>query len=199
MTMSRKLSPKFGDRDFRNGRRRFLMSLAALPIAALAIENPASAGTLPEDILKGQIIVSDSSLPTKWSSPSEYAGRLKKLHKSSFFYDKKTGKIQIYYAAFFPKPVDDLEVAFVVYDITNGVANQNKKGSWEAFLGRKGERVLFNSIEFDKEDFEMNKKYRLVVQYRGKSLAYTDIILRGEGPKYSGKVEFTEEEAKQKQ
>ena len=59
--------------------------------------------------------------------------------------------------------------------------------------------MLFNSIEFDKEDFEMNKKYRLVVQYRGKSLAFTDITLRGEGPKYSGKVEFTEEEAKQKQ
>ena len=113
--------------------------------------------------------------------------------------EKKTGKIQIYYAAFFADPVNDLEVNFVVYDITNGVANQNKKGSWEAFLGRKGERVLFNSIELDKEDFEMNKKYRFVIEFKRKPLAYADVMLIGEGPKYSGKVEFTEDEAKQKQ
>lgn len=199
MTMSRKLSPKSGERDFRTSRRGLLLSLAALPMAALAIENPALAGGMPEDHLKGMIIVSDSSLPTKWTSPGEYASRLKKLHKSSFFYDKKTGKIQLYYAAFFAQPVNDLEVTFVVYDITNGVASQNKKGSWEAFLGKKGERVLFNSIELDKDDFEMNKKYRFVVEYRRKPLAVADIMLRGEGPKYSGKVEFTEDEAKQKQ
>jgi hypothetical protein len=199
MTMSRKLSPILGDRAFPTGRRTFLMSLAALTTVSLASVNPAAAGALPEDILKGTIIVSESSLPTKWSSPGEYASRLKKLHKSTLFYDKKTGKLQIYYAAFFAQPVNDLEVNFVVFDITNGVANQNQKGKWEAFLGRKGERVLFNSIELDKEDFEMNKKYRFVIQYRGKSLAYSDVTIRGEGPKYSGKVEFSEEEAKQKQ
>jgi hypothetical protein len=199
MTMSRKLSPKSGDRDFRTGRRAFLMSLAALPIVPLATEQAASAKGAPEDLLAGTIIISDASLPTKWTSPGEYASRLRKLHKKSLVYDKKTGKIQVYYAAFFSKPVDDLEVAFVIYDITNGVANQNKKGSWEAFLGRKGERVLFNSVELDKEDFEMNKKYRFVIQYKRASLAFTDIMILGEGPKYSGKVEFTEDEAKQKQ
>lgn len=200
MSMSQKLSPKSGDRDLRLGRRGFLTaSLSGLAgLATLSIAETAEAGGAPEDILKGTIIVSESPLPTKWTSPGEYAGRLKKLHKTSLFYDKKTGKIQVYYAAFFAQPVNDLEVNFVVFDITNGIANQNKKGSWEAFLGRKGERVLFNSIELDKEDFEMNKKYRFVIQYRGKSLAYSDVTLRGEGPKYSGKVEFTEEEAKKK-
>jgi hypothetical protein len=198
MSMSQKLSPKKGDRALnpgRLGRRTFLMSLAAIT----SLAGTAHAGTAPEDILKGTIIISEERLPTKWTSAGAYASQLKKLHKSTLFYDKKTGKIQIYYAAFFPKAVDDLEVAFVIYDITNGVANQNKKGSWEAFLGRKGERVLFNSVELDKEDFEMNKKYRFVIQYRGKPLAYSDVTIRGEGPKYSGKVEFTEEEAKQKQ
>ena len=37
---------------------------------------------------------------------------------------------------------------------TNGAASKAKKGAWEAFLGRKGERVLFNSVELDKEDLQ---------------------------------------------
>ncbi len=180
------------------GRRVFLLSSAALLAVLFGLANGAHARALPEDILKGTMIISDESLPTKWTSPGEYASRLKKLHKSSVIYDKKTGKVQVYYAAFFAQPVDDVQVNFVIYDITNGAANKAKKGSWEAFLGRKGERVLFNSVELDKEDLEMNKKYLFAVEYRGKILAKSEINLRGEAPKYSGKVEFSDEETKKK-
>lgn len=41
----------------------------------------AHGGTTPEDLLKGQLLASDQAFPTKWSSPEEYAARLKKLHK----------------------------------------------------------------------------------------------------------------------
>jgi hypothetical protein len=175
-----------------------LSGLLALLLVATA--GPAVAkGGAPEDLLKGTLIISDSSLPTRWTSPGAYAGQLKKLHKSSLNYDKKTGKVQVYYAAFFAEPVNDIQVNFVIYDITNGVANKAKKGAWEAFLGRKGERVLFNSVELDKEDLEMNKKYLFAIEYRSKILAKSELILRGEAPKYSGKVEFTDEETKKKQ
>lgn len=180
------------------GRRSFLLGLLGLGAALSLGAGTAAAGKTPEDILQGTMIISDSSLPTKWSSPAAYAAQLKKLHKSSLFYDKKTGKIQIYYAAFFAQPVNDVQVNFVIYDITNGVANKLKKGAWEAFLGRKGERVLFNSVELDKEDVEMNKKYMFAIERGGKIIAKSEMTLRGEAPKYSGKVEFTEEETKNK-
>jgi xylose isomerase len=69
----------------------------------------------------------------------------------------------------------------------------------EAFLGRKGERALFNSVELDKEDIEMNKKYMFAVEYKGKILASGQIIILGEKPKFSGKVDFNEEDTKKKE
>ena len=173
----------------------FVIGLGAL----LCLPGPSHAAQMPEDILKGKLIVSTESLPTKWSSAAQFASKLKSLHKSSVTYDKKTGKVEIYYAGFFAQPVPDVQVNFVIYDITDKAAGRAKKGAWEAFLGRKGDRVIFNRVELDKEDVEMNKKYLLAIEFRGKIIASSELIVRGEGPKYSGKVEFTEDETKKKE
>ena len=167
--------------------------------ALLSLPSLAHAAQMPEDILKGKLIVSTESLPTKWTSAAQFAARLKSLHKSSVTYDKKTGKVEIYYAGFFAQPVPDVQVNFVIYDITDKSAGKAKKGAWEAFLGRKGDRVIFNRVELDKEDLEMNKKYLLAIEFRGRIIAQSELIIRGEGPKYSGKVEFSEEEAQKKE
>ncbi len=177
--------------------RRAILWLLALGV--LLAPQTLVAGGKPEDLLKGQLLISDSSFPLKWTSPGEYASRLKKLHKSSLFYDKKTGKLTIYYAAFFAQPVNDVQVNFVIYDITSGANAKVKKGAWEAFLGRKGERAIFNSVELDKEDIEMNKKYLFAIESGRQIIAKGELTLRGEPPKYSGKVEFSEEDTKKKE
>ncbi len=177
--------------------RRLVLRLLALCL--LVLPGTLHAAAKPEDLLKGQLIINDASFPLKWTSAAEYASRLKKLHKSSLFYDKKTGKLTIYYAAFFAQPVNDVQVNFVIYDITNGANAKVKKGAWEAFLGRKGERALFNSVELDKEDIEMNKKYMFAIESGRTIIAKGEITLRGELPKYSGKVEFSEEDTKKKE
>ena len=168
--------------------------------AALAISPGlpvAHAGkVLPEDLLKGRLIISDRALPTSWSSPSAYASQLRGMNKSRIAYDKKTGKVTVHYAGFFAQPVNDVQVDFVIYDITGGA--RIKKGAWEAFLGKRGERVIFNSVELDKEFQEMNKKYLFTIENRRKVLASGEVIVTGEGPHYSGKVEFSDEETKQK-
>jgi hypothetical protein len=167
-----------------------LLSLAAsLPAVAVA------KGPAPEDLLKGKIIISDRPFPMHWNSASAYAAQLKGMNKATLWYDKKTGKVKVQYAAFFAKPLNDVQVDLVIYDITNGA--RDRKAATEQFMNR-GERVLFNSVELDKEDYEMNKKYRFVIENRHQPLASGEFILRGEGPHYSGKVNFTEEEAKQK-
>jgi hypothetical protein len=150
-------------------------------------------GPMPEDLLKGRIIISDKRLPTNWTSVPAYVGQLKNLNKTTLWYDKKTNKLKIEYAAFFAKAVNDVQVDLVIFDITNGANTQ--KAATEQFMNR-GERVLFNSVTFDNEDFEMNKKYRLVIQSRHVPIASGEFILRGEGPHYSGKVTFSEEETK---
>ena len=193
--MSKELSLALPVSRVRQTHRVFALTLAA----ALCTPLVASARTTPEDLLKGYLLVSDSSFPLKWTSPTEYASRLKKLHRSSLFYDKKTGKLTVYYAAFFAQPVNDVQVNFVIYDITNGPNAKVKKGAWEAFLGRKGERALFNSVEIDKEDIEMNKKYLFAIEFRRVIIAKGEVTLRGEAPKYSGKVDFSVEDTKKKE
>ncbi len=151
-------------------------------------------GQQPEDLLKGRIIVSDKKLPMNWNSVPAYVAQLKNLNKGTLWYDKKSNKLKVEYAAFFAKPVNDVQVDLTIYDVTNGANIQ--KGAFEQFMNR-GDRVLFNSIVLDNEDFEMNKKYKLVITSRHSIIATGEIILRGEGPHYSGKVTFSEDEAKQ--
>ncbi|MSP59673.1 MAG: hypothetical protein EXR72_04905 [Myxococcales bacterium] len=173
---------------------KYAAAVLALTLATPALLPQALAkGPMPEDLLKGRIIISDRRLPTSWSSVPSYVAQLKNLNKTTLWYDKKTNKLKIEYAAFFSKPINDVQVDLVIYDITNG-ANA-RKAATEQFMNR-GDRALFNSVTFDNEDFEMNKKYRLVIESRHAVLASGEFILRGEGPHYSGKVTFSEDETK---
>lgn len=168
---------------------------AALAMVLLTGSAAFAKGPVPEDALKGKIIISDKPLPTRWSSVGAYVAQLKGLNKGTLWYDKKSGKLTIQYAAFFAKPVDDVQVNLVLFDVTNGAHTQ--KVSTENFMNR-GDRVLFNSVVFDKEDIEGNKKYLLTIQDRGRVIASGTFILREEGPKYSGKVTFSDDETKAK-
>jgi hypothetical protein len=152
----------------------------------------AAKGPSPEDLLKGRLIISDKMLPTRWNSVGSYVSQLKSLNRETLWYDKKTGKLTIQYAAFFARPVDDVQVNLVVYDVTAGAHKQLT--STENFMQR-GDRVLFNSVIFDKEDIEGNKKVMLTIQDRGRIIASGTFTLRMEGPHYSGKVNFSEDEA----
>jgi len=167
----------------------FLFAFLLAPLPALA------KGQAPEDLLAGKIIITDKPLPMRWNSVGAYVSQLKAMNKGTIWYDKKTGKVKIEYAAFFSRPINDVQVDLVIYDVTNGA--KARKSTTENFMHR-GDRVLFNAVLFDKEDFEMNKKYMFVIESRHVQLATGTFILRGEGPHYSGKVDFTDEETKQK-
>jgi hypothetical protein len=162
---------------------------------AMGVAGVASAKSAPEDVLKGRIIISDKSLPTRWSSVGSYVSQLNGLNKRTIWYDKKTGKVTVQYAAFFAKPVNDSQVMLVLYDITRGAHNQ--KVATENFL-QHGDRVLFNSVELNKEDLEGNKEYLMTIEDRHRIIASGKFILREEGPHYSGKVTFSDEDTKDK-
>jgi len=152
-------------------------------------------GPAPEDFLKGKLIISDKPLPTKWNSVSSYVSQLKGMSKETLWYDKKTGKLTVQYAAFFSQPVQDVQVNLVLYDITRGA--HTMKVSTENFMTR-GDRVLFNSVVFDKEDIEGNRKYLMTIEDRRRVIASGTFILREDGPHYSGKVTFSDDEAQNK-
>ena len=154
------------------------IAFASLLLFFGAIAGPLEAKTV-EDVLAGTLILDEGALPTKYSSTDEYASRLRKLSKTTLAYDKKTGKVRIYYAAFFAQPVNDLQVDFVIYDISNGIAGKLKKGAWPASLGRKGERAVYGSAELDQKKLGGNKKFQIAIEYKGKTLAYSQVSVRG--------------------
>lgn len=170
--------------------------LLALSLLTLTLCGPSLAhakGRLPEDLLKGQMIITDQRLPTHWDSVASYVKQLKKMNKTTLWYDEKSGQLTVQYAAFFAQPVNDVQVDLVIYDVTGH--ERSRKASTEQFMSR-GERALFNSVLFDKRDFDINRKYRLVIESRRKPIAWGEFTLRGEGPHYSGKVNFSDDEAK---
>jgi hypothetical protein len=172
--------------------RRLMFS--ALLLSACLSPAFAKKESLPEDALKGKIIISDKPLPTKWSSASSYVAQLKGLNKSTLWYEKKSGKVTIQYAAFFAQPVADIQVNLVLYDVTGG--GRVQKVSTENFMQR-GDRVLFNSVVFDKEEIEGNKKYLMAIEDRRRTIASATFTLREEGPHYSGTVSFSDDETKE--
>ena len=172
-------------------RRATTLALVLFTFTAASAE----AKQAPEDSLKGKVILSDKAIPTRWSSVGSYVSQLKGLTKGTFWYDKKTGKVTLQYAAFFAQPVNDVQVDLVIYDVSNGAHTQ--KISSENFMNR-GDRVIFNTVTLDKEDLEGNKKYLFAIEFHHRAIASTTFILRAEGEHYSGKVSFSDEETKPK-
>ena len=173
----------------------FKRGCIALVMMLAAVAHAKGKGPVPEDFLKGKIIISDKSLPMHWNSVSSYVAQLKGLNKGTFWYDKKTGKLTVYYAAFFAQPVMDVQVMLVLYDVTDGPKQQ--KVATENFMTR-GDRVLFNSVVFDKEDIDANRKYIMTIEDRHRVIASGNFILRAEGPHYSGKVTFSDDDTQKK-
>jgi hypothetical protein len=172
---------------------RTLRIVLPFVVIALMTGGALAKGAMPEDSLKGRIIVSDKPLPTSWKSVPSYVSQLRQLDKSVFWYDKTSGKVTLQYAAFFAQPLPDAQVDLVMVDVTSGAHLQ--KFSTENFA-RTGERVLFNTVELSKEDIEPNRKYLLMVQSHRRIIASVTFILRGQGPNFSGKVNFSDEETK---
>jgi hypothetical protein len=158
--------------------------------------SPAAAAKKPEDVFGGRIMVSDKPYPLEAKSANAYIQTVKKQSKDRFQEDKEKTQWKIYYAAFFKKPVNDLEIKTTLYDITDG--NQRFIDSWEEYLNDRGQRVVIGNLKLKRQDGKVNpnSKIMLVMESGGKIVASTQFYILGEGKKYTGKVEFSDEETK---
>ena len=170
-----------------------------LAFLVLAFAGPASAAK-PEDVFKGKIIITKNRLPMKFSSQGAFISALQKgkIDKIQPTEEKgETGKWNLEYIAFFAQPLDDSEIQVKFYDITSG---EKKYIAGDPQMTReKGSRIFGASIELAKPEFDVRKHYMMNIESRGRTLATTTFWLLGKGANYSGKVEFTDAEAKGKQ
>ena len=149
----------------------------------------------PEDVFGGRIMVSDKPYPLEAKSPSAYISQVKKQSKDRFQEDKEKGQWKVYYAAFFKKPLNDLEIKVTIYDVSDG--GQRFIDSWEEFLTQRNQRVITGNLKLKRQEGKVNpnSKILMVMESKGSIVASASFYIIGEGKKFSGKVEFSEEEA----
>lgn len=180
-------------------RRRIVTALSAtlVPLAVGAGAGVAHAAK-PEDVFKGKIILTASRLPTRFPSPAAMIAAIQKAKTDKIWPKEEKGNDhavwKIEYIAFFAQPLNDNELTLKFWELAGGT--QRYVAGDEQYTREKGSRLFASSIEITKPDFEQNKKYMMTLETGRRVLASTIFWLRGKGPNYSGKVEFSDDEAK---
>ena len=154
---------------------RFLRTFALLSLLVTGLIGAGVAvAAKPEDVFKGKI---DKIWPTEEKGPEQ-------------------GTWNLEYAAFFAQPLNDSEIQVKFYDITGG--EKRYVAGDPQYTRDRNSRVFVSSIQLDKPAFDVRKHYLMTLESRSHVIASTQFWLLGKGANYSGKVEFSDAEAKGK-
>jgi len=162
-------------------------------VSIAAFGGRAEAQRGPEKVFAGKILLSSKRFPTQAKSANAYVAALKKQSKSTFLEDKEKKEWHVHFAAFFKAPLDDLEVVVKLYDVTNG--GQALLASFEQYTDERGQRTLISNMKLERKQFGVNKYLLMTIEGRGRVLASGRFKIVGEGERFTGKVDFSEEEA----
>ena len=174
-------------------KKRLAIGFAALVVLVSAGVSAAK----PEDVFKGKIIITKGRLPMRFSSPGAFVAALQKQKTDKIWPTEEKGDDHgiwdIEYIAFFAQPLNDSEIQVKFYDITAG----KKYVAGDAqYTREKGSRIFSSSIVLAKPEFDVRKHYMMTAESRGRIIATTQFWLLGKGANYSGKVEFSDSEAR---
>ena len=154
----------------------------------------------PEDVFKGKIVITEKRLPSRFPSQGAFIQAVRRASTDRIWPIEEKGNDhavwKFEYIAFFAKPLNDNEITVKFWQI--GMGSPRFVAADEQYTRERGTRIFSAAITVAKPEFETNKQYRMVLQSGRRIIAETMFWLRGKGPKYSGKVEFSDEEAKQK-
>ena len=179
-------------------RRHVLGLLAGLPVLP-ALASLAHAAK-PEDVFKGRIFITKDRLPTNFSSQNAFIAQVQKLKIDKVWpKEEKDNDHAVWileYIAFFAQPLNDNEVNLKFWEISGG--SQRFVAGDEQYTRSRGQRIFASNITLAKPEFETNKRYMMTMESGRRVIASTTFWLRGKGPNYSGKVEFSDDEAKAK-
>jgi hypothetical protein len=169
---------------------RTLLVSSVLLLAVLAA--PAFAND-PNVVFRGKIMMSSKRYPLSAKSKAAYVAAIRKQSSTNFQENKENHTWKIFFAAFLSKPLNDVEYMVKFYDITSGPPQL--LGASEAFNDERGQKTIVSNITLDKKSFGVNKHLLMRIENKGTVLAEGRFKILGEGERYSGKVNFSEEEA----
>lgn len=175
-------------------RRRFVMSAA---LAVLMMTAGTAAADEPQKVNRafaGKIMLSDKRFPGQAKSLNDFNAKVRKQSKTSFNEDKEKKGWRIYFAAFLKAPLNDVEYLVKIYDVTN--KTHQLMASFEQFTdGGRGQTTLLSNMTLERKHMGVNKQLQIVVESKGRVLAQQRFKILGQAEKFSGKVDFSEDEA----
>jgi len=164
----------------------FAVLVLALGVRSAAAENP-------NQVFNGRIMMSTKRFPQSASSGSAYVAAIRKQAQTSFVEAKDTHTWKIYFAGFLSKPLDDVEYVVKLYELSG--RTQQLLVSFDQYADQRGERTILSNMTLDKKQVGVNKQLLITMESKGKILASAQFKILGEGDKFSGKVNFSEEDA----
>jgi hypothetical protein len=171
------------------------MSLRTLLVSTVLVAlmfTSAFAGD-PNQVFKGKIMMSTKRYAQTAKSKDAYISMVRKQSSTNFQENKESHTWKIHFAAFLKEPLNDVEYMIKFYEIGRG-GNQ-LLGASEAFNDERGQKTIVSNITLDKKGFGVNKELMMTIESKGKVLASGRFKILGEGEKFTGKVNFSEEEA----
>lgn len=169
----------------------------ALSIVLVPVDTQARKSRV-ERIYSGKIVLLKKRPPRRFSNQARWL-RFMRINKMFHVWPtKKNGKKwKVEFMAFFNRKLNDVEVNLKFYDVTDRRLKRFIVA--DTFYTQRGQSILASNVSMTQERFGVNRKILMVVQTaRGRVLAKTTFWLRGKGEVYSGRVTFSDKEARGK-
>lgn len=166
---------------------------APLLILAVLIAFTSVAGANPNKVFGGRIMMSEKRFPLRAKSAAAYTAKIRSQSKSNFYENKETKSWKIHFIGFLKQPLNDVEYLVKIYDV--GTRPQMLLSTFEQFTDSRGQKTLTSSVVLKREQFGVNKHLLVTMESKGRVLASGRLKILGEGDKFKGKVDFSEEEA----
>lgn len=170
--------------------RASIVVSSLLITALIFVARPADAN--PNKVFAGRIMMSEKRFPTQAKSAAAYTAQIKKQSKSSFYEDKEKKAWTVHFIGFLKAPLNDVEYMVKIYELGRG---QQLLTSFEQFTDERGQKTLTSKVILERKSFGVNKELLITMESKGKVLASGRLKILGEGDKFTGKVNFSDEEA----
>jgi hypothetical protein len=159
---------------------------------ALVVANRPAAAEDPGRVFNGKIMTSTKRFPASAKSQGAFIANVRKLQQTNFMEDKATHTWTIYVVAFLKWPLNDVEYTLKFYEVGKG---QQLLATIEGFNDSRGQTSIASKITLDKKIVGVNKDVMVTLENKGKVYATTRIKILGEGEHYTGKVDFSDDDA----
>lgn len=175
--------------------RAIVVTIAACMLLSIPVY--AKGASRVERKFRGEVLILKKRPPARFKSMGAWIGWLNRNKKTMIWPDKKVkGEKQwkFEFMAFFRGKLNDVEVNVKFYDITDA----KKFIAADSYFLDRGQTIFASNMVLEKPRFSPNRRYvmYIVSAKNNKTLASAKFWLRGQGEVYSGKVEFSDEDAK---